>query len=235
MFRSTLLCNKGAALNRSVSPERLNELYISSLITLKQPHNGGQPAVFVAASGLEFTVSDKNTAAVFEAVAKLGRDNQLAGDFLSHVVPVLAAHKNAKDVEALHATAAQVIIQGYFKKMLDFGLGPISRAYSDTKNPVTLPLARWQALKGHRVSTSRLDMLKPDQFVAKLITLCDGARDREALIAGIMQALEKKEFVLNENNQPITDTARLKVVVEQLYEGGIKNLHILGLLVPQAS
>jgi methyltransferase-like protein len=78
-------------------------------------------------------------------------------------------------------------------------------------------------------------MLNADQFVAKLVTLCDGARDREALIAGIMEALEKKEFVLNENNQPITDTARLKVVVEQLYDGGVKNLQTLGLLVSQAS
>jgi hypothetical protein len=50
-----------------------------------------------------------------------------------------------------------------------------------------------------------------------------------------MQALENKEFVLNENNQPITDTSRLKVVVEQLYDGGVKNLQTLGLLVPQAS
>jgi methyltransferase-like protein len=76
-------------------------------------------------------------------------------------------------------------------------------------------------------------MLNADQFVAKLITLCDGTRDREGLIEGIMQALENKEFVLNENNQPITDTARLKVVVEQLYDGGVKNLQTLGLLLPQ--
>jgi methyltransferase-like protein/2-polyprenyl-3-methyl-5-hydroxy-6-metoxy-1,4-benzoquinol methylase len=235
MFRSTLLCHAGSTLNRAISPERLEDLHITSLITLKQPHNGGQPAVFVSASGLEFTVSDNITAAVFEAVAKLGRDTQSAGDFLSHVVPVLAAHKNAKDVETLRATAAQLLIQGYFKKMLDFSLGLVSQVSSDGKNPVTLPLARWQASEGHRVSTIRLDMLNADQFVAKLITLCDGVRDREALIAGIMQALENKEFVLNENNQPITDTARLKVVVEQLYDGGVKNLQTLGLLVPQAS
>jgi methyltransferase-like protein len=119
--------------------------------------------------------------------------------------------------------------------MLDFTLGPVSQASSDAKNPVTFPLARWQATQGLRISNSRLDMLNADQFVAKLVTLCDGARDREALIAGIMQALENKEFVLNENNQPITDTSRLKVVVEQLYDGGVKNLQTLGLLVPQAS
>jgi methyltransferase-like protein len=148
-------------------------------------------------------------------------------------VPVLAAHKNSKEVEVLRSTAAQVLIHGYFKKMLDFSLGPVTQAFSDKKNPVTFPLARWQAAHGQRISSSRLDMLSADQFVAKLVSLCDGSRDREALIAGILQALEKKEFVLNENNQPITDAARLKVVVEQLYEGGIKNLQVLGLILPQ--
>jgi methyltransferase-like protein/2-polyprenyl-3-methyl-5-hydroxy-6-metoxy-1,4-benzoquinol methylase len=235
MFRSTLLCHAGSTLNRSIDPTRLEELHITSLISLKQPHNGGQPAVFVSANGLELTVSDNITAAVFEAVAKLGRDTQSVADFVSHIVPVLAAHKNAKDVEILRATAAQVLIHGYFKKMLDFTLGPVSQASSDAKNPVTFPLARWQATQGLRISNSRLDMLNADQFVAKLVTLCDGARDREAHIAGIIQALENKEFVLNENNQPITDAARLKVVVEQLYDGGVKNLQTLGLLVSQAS
>jgi hypothetical protein len=233
MFRSTLLCHAGSTLNRSIDPTRLDDLHITNLIALKQPHNGGQPAVFLGANGLELTVSDNITAAVFEAVANLGRDTQSVADFLSHIVPVLAAHKNAKDVEILRATAAQILIHGYFKKMLDFSLGPVSHASGNAKNPVTLPLARWQAKQGQRISSSRLDMLNADQFVAKLVTLCDGTRDREALIEGIMQALEKKEFVLNENNQPITDTARLKVVVEQLYDGGVKNLQTLGLLLPQ--
>ena len=234
-FRSTLLCHKGSELNRSVSPERLDGLHITSLISLKQAHNGGQPAIFSGANGLDFTVSDNITAGVFEAVAKLGRDTQPVADFLSHIVPVLAAHKNAKDVEVLRATAAQLLIQGYFRKMIDLTLGPIAVVSSDSKNPVTLPLARWQAAEGVRVSTTRLDMLTADQFVAKLVMLCDGTRDREAITSGLVEAVEKKEFVLNENNQPITDSTRLKIVIEQLYDGAIKNLQTLGLLIPQAS
>ena len=75
-------------------------------------------------------------------------------------------------------------------------------------------------------------MLKADQFVAKLVTLCDGSRDRAAIISGLIDAVEKKEFVLNENNQPISDSARLKVVVEGLYDGAVQNLANLGLRIP---
>jgi methyltransferase-like protein len=96
-------------------------------------------------------------------------------------------------------------------------------------------LAHWQAAEGIRVSSTRLDMLTVDQFVGKLVMLCDGTRDREAITSGLVEAVEKKEFVLNENNQPITDSNRLKVVIEQLYDGAIKNLQTLGLLIPQAS
>ena len=116
--------------------------------------------------------------------------------------------------------------------MVDFTITNYALAPSGSEKPVALPLSRWQAAEGHRLSTTSLNMLKADQFVAKLVTLCDGSRDREAIVSGLIEAVEKKEFVLNENNQPITDPARLKTVVEGLYDGAVQNLSNLGLRIP---
>ena len=121
--------------------------------------------------------------------------------------------------------------------MVDFNIGSVAASASSasSEKPESLPLARWQASNGQRVSSPRLDMLTADPYVAKLITLCDGSRDRKALISAMVEAHEKKEYQLNENDQPVTDAKRAKQIIESLFAGSIQNLANLGLLLPQAA
>jgi methyltransferase-like protein len=235
MFRSTLLCHSGSNLNRNIEPTQVQNFYFSGYISLKQPHNGGQPAVFTTLNGAELNVSDSITATVFEAIAKGGRSLRPVEALIEELVPVLSENKKVKDPSTLPTTICQLLMQGYFKKMLDFYLSAPAATPSGSEKPVALPLARWQASRGDRLSTSSLDMLKADEFVAKLVTLADGNHDRGAIVAGLVEAVEKKEFVLNENNQPITDPDRLKVVIEGLYEGALRNLATLGLRISDAA
>ena len=235
MFRSTLLCQSGSPLNRNIDPVKVRGFHFSGLITLKQAHNGSQPAVFSASNGLELNVSDSITASVFEAVAKSGRALRSVKNLIEELTPILSENKKIKDKSALPTLICQILVQGYFKKMVDFLLGSHALSASGSDKPSALPLARWQAANGHRLSTITLDMLKADAFVAKMVTLCDGTRDRAAIMDGLVEALENKEFVLNENNQPIADAARRKVVVEGLYDGALRNLATLGLRVSDAA
>ena len=78
-------------------------------------------------------------------------------------------------------------------------------------------------------------MLAADPFVTKFITVCDGTRDRTAIIEAMSEAVSNKEFQLNENNQPITDPERARFIIDQLYDGSLQNLRQLGLLMPSAS
>jgi hypothetical protein len=88
------------------------------------------------------------------------------------------------------------------------------------------------AAEGGRLFTTSLIILKADQFVAKLVTLCDGFRDRSVIISGLIEAVVKK-IVLNEINQPITDPSRLRTVVEGLYDGAVQNLAIFGIPISE--
>ncbi len=234
-FRSTLLCHSGSALNRNVSPEKLQGLSVASLIGLKQPHNGSQPAIFVGSNGMELTVSDSITAAVFKAVAGIGRKVRPVSAFIEDLRPVLSGSKAVKNEAALPDAISQILLHGYFKKMLDFTLTATGATAESDANPVVLPLARWQAANGLRVSSQRLDMLNSDPFVAKFITLCDGTRDREALIKAMVEAHDKKEYQLNEDNKPVTDSERARLIIERLFEGSLQNLENLGLLLPKAA
>ena len=232
MFRSTLLCHADSPINRNIDPIKLQDFEVSSIVTLKQSQNGSQPALFINSGGAELSVSDSITATIFETVANTCRAPRSVKTLIDELVPALSKNKKIKDESALPATICQVLLQGYFKKMVDFTITNYALAPSGSEKPVALPLSRWQAAEGHRLSTTSLNMLKADQFVAKLVTLCDGSRDRAAIISGLIDAVEKKEFVLNENNQPISDSARLKVVVEGLYDGAVQNLANLGLRIP---
>jgi methyltransferase-like protein/SAM-dependent methyltransferase len=231
MFRNTLLCQASSTLNRSIDPSRLKDLHITSLINLKETQNSDQPSIFVTINGSEITTNDDITATILEAVAKFGPNTHSVNDFLSQIVPTLVKLDKTKTCDSLHETAALALINFYFNKLVDFSLGPISRAKTNSKNPTTLPLARWQASNGQPISTNRLDMVTADQFIAMLITLCDGSRDRERIIDYIIAAVEKNEFTLNENNEPITDPLRLKIILKKLYDSSIEKILRLGLLI----
>lgn len=235
MFRSSLLCHADSPVKRQIDPSIISSFQVSGLVSLKQSHNGSQPAVFVAGNGLEMSVADSITALVLEKVAKTGIQPRAVGLLIEELTPQILENKKAKGEAEIPALVCQILLQGYFKKMVDFTLGNYNLAPAGTEKPVALPLARWQAASGHRLSSTALSMLTADQFVAKLVTLCDGSRDREAIIAALLEAVSKNEFVLNENSQPITDPTRLQTVVESLYAGAIQNLANSGIRIPDAA
>lgn len=234
-FRSTLLCHAKSTLNRNVDPSRLDGMHVSSLVTLKQAAADGKPAIFTSSGGSELTVNEPVTAEVFTQVAKLAPRSQSVSEFVEAVASSMAERFQALDPAAVRGDLNRMLIQGYLRKMVDFTIGAPSRRTTTSDLPEALPLARWQASRGPKVSSPRLEMLNADPFVAKFITLCDGARDRAAIIAELTVAHENKQFQLNENNQPITDPERAKFVIDKLYEGSVNHLANLGILVPKVA
>jgi methyltransferase-like protein/ubiquinone/menaquinone biosynthesis C-methylase UbiE len=236
MFRSTLLCRAENQLNRAIDPDCLLPFHATPLVALKQAFSPTQPAIFVGAGGTELTVGDAFTADIFSlAIEHRGRIE--VAKLLEEVVAKHSDKLEGKDPKAVRSDLGRILLNGYFKKMVDFTVGPASAAPATASagKPLSFPLARWQAARGHRVSSPRLDMLTADPFVAKFITLCDGTRDREALISAMVEAHDKKEYQLNENNQPVTDPERAKFIIERLYDGSLQNLENLGLLLPKAA
>lgn len=233
MFRSSLLCHAGVPLNRNIDPKNLEGLYVSSLVSLKQAYAEGQPAIFVAAGGGELNVAEPITADIFSRVAELRGASKPVAEIVEETAQAFAERFADKDPEAVRADLGRILVQGYFRKMVDFAVGPSSRraAVAPLEHPEALPLARWQAAQGKRVSSPRLEMLNTDPFVGKFITFCDGTRDRSALIEAMTDALDKKEYQLNENNQPVTDPDRARFIIEKLYDGSLENLRRLGVVV----
>jgi SAM-dependent methyltransferase len=236
-FRSSLLCHADAKLDRNIDPERLYGMEVASLISIKEPWLDGNPAVFVGPGGQELRIDKKVGAALFTAVASLGKQSAPVSQLIDEVMAKSADDLGDADQAAVRADLGRLLLQGYFKKMVEFFVGPTAQPSmaADGDHPAVLPLARWQAGKGQKVSSPRLDMLAADPFVTKFITVCDGTRDRTAIIDAMTEAVGNKEFQLNENNQPITDPERARFIIDQLYDGSLQNLRQLGLLMPSGN
>jgi methyltransferase-like protein/ubiquinone/menaquinone biosynthesis C-methylase UbiE len=231
-FRSTLLCHATAPLSRSVDPKTTEGLEVISLVGVKRPWSEQEPALFLAANGAELSVNEPFTAELFSRIAAAGRCSRPCADVINETIEALSGKLEGKDPEAVRNDLGRILLQGYFRRMLDLTVGPVGAPEAgDAEKPQVLPLARWQASKGLRVSSHRLDMLNTDPFVGKFISLCDGTRDRTALIDAMAEALGNKEFQLNENNQPVEDPERARFIIEKLYDGSVNNLRQLGLLV----
>lgn len=231
-FRSTLLCHSSIPLSRTLDPNRLAGLHISSHIALKQVPAVGKHTVFTSENGTELTANESVSTEMFRQLSQLGRSSQSVEELLESALASMAGHYKEHDKAAIKSGLSRQLLQVYFRKMIDFTIGAPSRRTAVSANPEALPLARQQADRRIKITSPGLEMNELNPFALKLVTLCDGSRDRQAIIAGLITAMENEEFVINENNQPITEPARLEFLIEHLYEEAIKNLINRGILLP---
>lgn len=230
-FRNTLLCHSSAALDRNINTATLRDLEVTALATPRRPPRNNEPAVFAGPNGKEITVSDRNAAEVMTRIAATGRPSRPCREVIEEAVAALGPNSGETDASALREEVGRCLLQNYFRRMVDLTIGPVDGpAVDEANNPCALPLARWQAAKGFRVSSHRLEMLQPDPFVGKLITLCDGTRDRAAIIDALTEAMKNGEFQFQEHNQPVQDPERARFLIDKIYDGSLGKLRRIGLL-----
>ena len=229
VFRSTLLCHASAALDRNIDRASLNGLEVMALVTLQKSFSDKEPAVFIGSNGKEIIVTDRNEAGILERLAAAGRHSFPCDEVIEEAMRGRAVAPS--ESSAFRTQIERFLLQSYFRGVVDLTVGPLGISTEGEKEkPCALPLARWQASKGYRVSSHRLDMLQPDTFVEKLIILCDGTRDREALIEALAEAVDKGELHLHEHGWPVHDQNRVRSLLEKIYDGSLEKLRRIGLL-----
>jgi methyltransferase-like protein/2-polyprenyl-3-methyl-5-hydroxy-6-metoxy-1,4-benzoquinol methylase len=233
-FRRTLLCHANTPLTRKVDTVQLTGLHVSSQMTLKHEASEGKPAVFTSVSGAELSTNEPAAVEMFRHLSQLGKSSRPIDELIDGVVASMADRVKHLDPAVVKSNLSRFLLQTYFRRMVDLTIGAPGRRTTMSSNPEALPLARQQAARGLKITTQRLEMSASDPFVSKLITLCDGSRDRHAIIADIVAAIENKELLLAENNQAITDPSHAKFLVERLYDSSIQNLTKNGILLTTA-
>ena len=227
--RSSLL--RHAAISTSIDPDpkRLVGVQVSGRIRVNQPFRSGK-ALFSTREGDEFAVHREGPAALFLRIAELGNVTIDAGKLIGEVLSVIGSRDVASRVTMQEFQ--KILIDAWRRRWIDLTVGSLIVPSMSSK-PEMLPLARWQASQGGAVSTRNLDFIRLDNFLRTFTGLCDGSRDREAIVSCMMDSFGKGAFQLGENNSRVSDPDRVRSLIKDRYDAIVRHLDGLGLLRPK--
>jgi SAM-dependent methyltransferase len=228
-FRQTLLCRADAPADDAIDPARLQRLWFAATedAGIGAARGAGPDeeqgdaeagadaaAVYGAETGEPVTNGSTGPAAVAQLAIARPRAMSFAelraalgGTDAGHLATELWRAFRAGDVELSAAPARHVTVPG--------------------ERPEASAVARWQAARGPELTNLRHDPVRLDDPLGRyLVRLCDGSRDRAALVDALVAGVGT-ELVLTVEGQPLTDG---ELVRGQLASGLEPNLEILARL-----
>jgi methyltransferase-like protein/cyclopropane fatty-acyl-phospholipid synthase-like methyltransferase len=175
-FRQTLLCPDQARLDRSLSPDRITELYVESAARPVSANPDLRDGVAEMFRGPRGAAIETDCATAKAALCRLRE----IWPRTMHFSELL----NGSDAARL----ADVLLRGYRVGLLDLHTLPSPFAAIAGERPVASPLARLQARYRPVVTTLRHTLVELDDAIDRcVLLLLDGMRNRDALMEGVRE------------------------------------------------
>lgn len=204
-FRQTLLCRDEIALDRSLAPERLRGLFVSS------------PAMRVASpAGAALDVE------TFERQKgpSVSTNNPVVKGLLHRLTERWPQSERFEDLStsADERVIAEVLMKLYGATLVEFHAYQPPVAAKAGPRPEVSPLARFEAREHNVVTTLRHNQVKiPDDLSRRVLEMLDGAHDREALLEGLsIHAFgTPRETLEAQLDTSLSELARLGLLIER--------------------
>jgi hypothetical protein len=189
-FRQTLLCRAGAPVDDAIAPARLERLWFRATERAGSGNADGEPG-----SG-ERQEATGNGSSGAPAVARLALARPRSFAF-EELHATLGRHEPA--------TLAAELWQAFRAGEVELAAGPDRHVTVAGERPETTPLARWQAARGAELTNLRHEPVRlSDPLGRMLIRLCDGTRDRPALVDALVGSVGS-DLQLTRAGEPVTD------------------------------
>jgi hypothetical protein len=172
MFRQTLLCRAGAAVDRTPRPAVIADLAVST-----EAKRRGQ--VFEGPAGSTLTTDSPLVAGALERAARSW--------------PAALWVRDLAADEAERAALCDALLRAYAANLVALHVHPPRLATAPGETPRASPLARHQAQAGELVTNLRHASVRiEDELGRQLLALLDGTRDRAALAAQLRAFLAER-------------------------------------------
>jgi len=203
-FRQTLLVRQEHSIVRTLTPERVNALWVSAnLIPVGETNDLVVPreVTYQNPKGGMVATSNAVTKAAFALLAQNWPRSISFSDLLVGAKEMLL-HKGvpSSTVAGLSPDSilASDLLQCHIGGILELHAGPSPFVTQSGIRPKISPLARWQAGKGLRqVSTLKHEMVSLDDGPGRLAEFLDGTRNREELYLAVEQLGLSKDYLKN--------------------------------------
>ncbi len=237
MFRQTLLVHQGAAIRRNVDGRVVKGLFLTSAAEPESAHPvlaQGASETFQTPNGRKHNLADALTKSALVVLASRwpacvpfdelvmmsrARLKQEIGD-----VPI------ANDDEK---SFGDRMLQGYAARVVELRVAAPRLAVAPSERPVGSPLARLQLEGTTTVTNLRHEPVALPELPRRMLTLLDGTRDFDALVADIVKlAREGKIGVREQEGGPVVaDPAKLEQILRTLVAENLPKLARVGLLL----
>ena len=232
LFRSTLLCHEGVALERLVTVDKVPQFHVGLRGDMKVDKveiHSDEPITFTWENLGRLDVRNplvKSAILYLKEVypGYVGFD-QLRETALGRLGPSAIAKLGENSAEVL----AAALLTGFGGGALEFCLHPplCSRGHSEL--PVTTPLIRHQARADDFVTNLRHEPLSLDALSRHVIRRLDGRHDRPALVGSLQDAIASGQMTVKRHDAPVDQVD--SDVLYNVLDNVLTRFSRLGLLV----
>jgi len=239
MFRQTLLVHADLVINRSLTGAALKGLYVAAFAvpasrvpSLLQ----GVPEQFRAPSGGNINTVNAITKAALmvlrERYPQALRIEDLAKRARERVDTEMAKPApeatTAKDVETLGTD----LLTCYTAALIELRSTAPRLAIEPSERPVASPFVRIRATtSANPIVNLRHEPMQLDMFNRHLVTLLDGTRDRDAIVAALADLVAKGTLVVRDKDVPVSGGPNLERILGQALDENLPKLGKAGLLL----
>lgn len=234
-FRQSILCHSDIPLKRNLSPEIVPGFCAASRLTptSEVPLGTRDNLEFALNTGAKINTSEPIVKAALKVLHQHSPQAVKFDDLYSESVALLEA-EGAGDVAKVETNKQQLsdaLLKLYVGNLLELVRDPYRFEQTVSEKPVSLPISRLQAERGRMVTNRRHEIVNLDVVAQALIPLLDGEHDRDALMEALVKKAQDGTLTLRANDQPITDEAQIRHVMEQALDKTLENCAKSALLV----
>ena len=230
MFRCSVLCHQGLAIDRAVQASRLANCHVALDAKLDLPAIpalSDEPWEFTH-RGERISVAHPATKAALESLNGIWPASTAFESLWSELDSALSAHEqeSARAAAADDRGAARRTVLGDLMTLFARGMviawhdpPPLAAAVGD--RPMATSLARLQASAGPLVTNQRHDSARLGDLPRALVQQLDGSRDRAQLIEWLREVIQRGQFRVLRDEKPVdsVDSETLDQILDALLAG----------------
>jgi methyltransferase-like protein/2-polyprenyl-3-methyl-5-hydroxy-6-metoxy-1,4-benzoquinol methylase len=236
-FRQTLLCHDHAVVNRDLDLDIMKSFLYVSLSRLDSPEmdlNSGKTVRFCGSRGANMATAHPLAKAALQHLS----ENWPAPFSVEQITSAALKRLSAAGVPFDSSPQrdgqgmCQLLLSAYGAGLVEALSQPPGFTLNLSERPVASPVARKQLTLGDTVTSLLHTTLEiTDPLARRLVLLLDGTRDRSALVEGLLPLIDSGEATVKIDNQPVTDKAAARRLMENQLEEALRNIARIPLLI----
>jgi len=232
-FRESLVGHKGLPVDRDLSMDRLQGLFVGS--RLKPADEGidirsSEVQAFQGPGNTTMRTGHPISKAAFVHLHEIWPRNIRFDELLVKTREMLAGQtvviQPAAEYEQDNQQLARNLIQAHLAGAIEFDALPAQFVTKPGEKPVANPWARWLVANRDQnyVINLRHEGIKLNEISRYLISLCDGTRDRPQILDELIERVVRDKLVVQKEGRHISEPDEIRSVLTDGLEKNINDL-----------